>query len=305
MLTKGQAESKSKSVLVNKVLELQTAVENASSTPLTEAQIVKRQLTLAEKAVEAEEKVKQLDVDFELAKERLRKEHELATSRTLEEVTDEYKSLKNEIVDAEAALKTSITVTEAEAKETIAAYEEKVEAAKTAADEAEALRKERTQEAEAAYREKLNQFAVKHTRDMEEKEYEHSKALRQSDEDYAEKLATSLGMVLVPTAELERLKAIEPTSAEELASTVKAEVGKATGILKANHERALKDKEHEAALIQVELKGQVSSLNTQLEAVKQREATLEAQVKEIPAVIEKAVKAANAEISVTNEAGKK
>ena len=305
MLTKGQAESKSKGVLVSKVLELQTAVENASATPLTEAQIVKRQLTLAEKATDAEVRVKELDVELEEKIETLRKEHELKTARTLEEVTNEYKSLKSEITDAEAALKTSITVTEAEAKEAIDAWNTTVEEAQAAAEEAVELRKTRTAEAESNYREKLNEFAVQHSRNMEEKEYEHKKALRQSDEEYAKQLAESLGLSLVPTAELEELRSIKPATEKEIAETVKSEVGKAKGILSAQHERALKDKEHEAAIIQVELKGQVSSLNTQLEAVKQREATLEAQVKEIPAVIEKAVKAANAEISVTNEAGKK
>lgn len=304
-VTKGSLDKLTKDRLVIEVLALNATLETLSTQPLTGSQVVKQQLSLAEKATQAEVTIAELQKEKELALETLEKEFEIKQTATLEDVTAAYAKLQVKIKDSKVASVSSLTKVEAETAEKIEiviaglgkAKEEATE--KVAALEAQVTSVRESSEHERASINKEND------REIEDLEYDHKVAVKQLNTTYAHNLAKGLGQSLVNTAELKDLQNLEAVNADTIKDAVAAEKGKLTGILKAQHDSATKDLTHGYEMQLNTLGTEKTALENALSTAALRIATLETQVNNIPAVIKDSLTAAKADISVTNESAKK
>jgi thioredoxin-like negative regulator of GroEL len=120
-----------------------------------------------------------------------------------------------------------------------------------------------------------------------------------------EKLATSVGMELIDTEELEGLKEFKKTDADTISEIVKVEVAEASQRIYASEgakASALKfASESKIALLENDKKHLESSVVAQTTRI----AELEARLKDVPTQIAAAVQAAQSSVTVNQDAVKK
>ena len=303
--SKASLEKLTKGALVDEALNLQDTIENLSSEPLSSAKLVKRKIALVDKGQVTSVTIEKIQADRDVQIAKITKEAELEMTRTLADVIDEHKSIADDINDVDSALKSDIATAEVEASEKIAEYETKTIAAKEAYEATIAA-----QEADLATREASNTEAVSdlkktQKRVIDDLDFDHKQALHQKNEKFAETLSKSLGLSLVPTEELKALRSVEAASEKEVQEQIDAAVSAAISRTEAKNGSILNKTKHEAELAQTRLEASVESLNIQLKAANDANASKDAQIAKHPEVVKEALLAAKSAVNVTNEGGKK
>lgn len=304
-VTKGSLDKLTKDRLVIEVLDLNEKLETLSTQPLTGSQVVKQQLSLAEKATQAEVTIAELQKEKELALANLEKEYDIKQTATLEDVTAAYTKLQVKIKDSKVASVSSLTKVEAETAEKIEIVIAGLSKAKEEVAEKVAVLIAEVSSVKESSLLEIQDLNKSNDREIENREYDHKQALKQLNATYAQNLAKGLGQSMVDTEELKTLQNLEAVNADTIKEAVSAEKGKLTGILKAQHESATKDLTHKYEMELNTLSTAKAAVDQALTVAYDQVAALEEQVANIPAVIKDSLTAAKADISVTNESAKK
>lgn len=303
--SKATADKLNKTQLVDLVINFQDKIEALSNEPLSQAQLVKQELNLSRQVQDTQVQIKNINAETAIAIEKIKAEAELAKITSLKAVTSDFEALKSKAEDSKQALIDSIAEVEADSQikineslEKIAKQEDetrvKIETLKANVE----LTKEQSEET-------IRSIKKDHERIISDLKFNHETAIKRENFEHTLNVAKANNQTLIDISELNALKSVETLNAEAISEAIKAERGKLTGILEAKHNSDIKDIKHEYELKISILESSLLSAKSLNEANQRQIDSLQAQVAEIPTVIQNALTAAKSNISVINESNKK
>lgn len=316
MYTENQLNGMTKAQIIDATLKLSSKVESLSSGPVTADTIKAAYLNLkkegadiAERRQNSQQAHAEALAEIEANKVKAIAEMQLKFSSTdgqdAKELEKLYSDLEAKSVKAIKDLTFGLEKAENDAAVELAKLTDKTEKAQAKYDD---LVKDLTAKEKAlvdAYIADTDAKTVAHRRKMEQLQYDNSIALRDGNIEFMEKLATSVGMELIDTEELEGLKEFKKTDADTVSEIVKVEVAEASQKIYASEgakASALKfASESKIALLENDKKHLESSVVAQTTRI----AELEARLKDVPTQIAAAVQAAQSSVTVNQDAVKK
>jgi len=316
MYTEAQLNGMTKTQIIEQTLKLSNKVESLSSGPVTADTIKAAYLNLkkegadiAERRQNSQQAHKEALAEIEANKVKAIAEMQLKFSSTdgqdAKELEKLYSDLETKSVKAIKDLTFGLEKAENDAAVELAKLTEKTEKAQAKYDD---LVKDLTAKEKAlvdAYIADTDAKTVAHRRKMEQLQYDNSIALRDGNIEFMEKLATSVGMELIDTEELEGLKEFKKTDADTISEIVKVEVAEASQRIYAAEgakASALKYASDSAiALLKNDNNHQATTIASQLARISE----LEANAKLVPSQIAAAVQAAQSSVTVNQDAVKK
>jgi len=316
MYTEAQLKGMTKDQIIDTTLKLSDKVESLSSGPITADTIKAAYLNLkkegadiAERRQNSQQAHKEALAEIEANKVKAIAEMQLKFSSTdgqdAKELEKLYSDLEAKSVKAIKDLTFGLEKAENDAAVELAKLTEKIEKAQAKYDD---LVKDLTAKEKVlvdAYIADTDAKTVAHKRKMEQLQYDNSIALRDGNIEFMEKLATSVGMELINSEELEVLKEFKKTDADAISEIVKVEVSEASQKIYASEgakASALKfASESKIALLENDKKHLESSVLAQATRITE----LEARLKDVPSQIAAAVQAAQSSVTVNQDAVKK
>jgi hypothetical protein len=290
--------------LVELATDLKSQVDSLSSAPLTASTLEKRKLDLIEKIADVDVKMHTLDQEHALKLAELKADYELKKQSFSGDIVGEHTALKKEVEDMEKFLSSSLAIAEIQHGEKLEAMNKEVEEASKLNEERLQSEKDVLEKFKDDKKAQIASLTIKHNREIEEKEYAHEQALIKKDKDYADEVAEELAMVLVFDNELEELRKSAKTDEEETKKAVDEAYAKATNIAKSTAEKTLTKTENEAALKINTLETKVEAQDDRIKDLIERNNALQAQVDNASSQLVEALKAAKADVKVSQESKK-
>ena len=140
---------------------------------------------------------------------------------------------------------------------------------------------------------------------MDALKYDNAKALRDENATFVTAAAEKAGVVLVEESDYKALKETAEVNEETIKADREKVLAIATNAQKSKHEAEVKDLQHKSEMEISKLTVEKDMAIARIEGLMSDNAKLQEQVAKIPEMIEKAVAAANANVVVTQDAGKK
>jgi hypothetical protein len=316
MYTEAQLNGMTKAQIIDATLKLTSRVESLSSGPVTADTIKAAYLSLkkegadiAERRQNSQQAHKEALAEIEANKLKAIAEMELkynsADGQDAKELDKLYADLEARSMKAIKDLTFGLEKAENDAAVELSKLAEKTEKAQAKYDE---LVKDLTAKEKSlmdAYIADTDAKTVAHRRKMEQLQYDNAIALRDGNIEFMEKLASSLGMEVIDSEELEGLKEFKKTDSDAINEIVKVEVAEASQKIYAAEgakASALKyASETKIALLENDKKHLEAAVSSQANRIVE----LEARLKEVPNQIAAAVQAAQSSVTVNQDAVKK
>lgn len=305
MSRQSDLDKKTKGVLVDKVIGLEDALAEATSGPITSSSLIKRKLSLANKALDTDTEIAQIKADKDEAIAKIEQDAKAREAAELKDLLKEHKAIIKDVTDAEKASISTISTLEAETNEKIEALYAKHDKVSEDLSIKEKALKDSLSNCYDEQKIAMGKAKTNHERAMEELSYNNDKARRDANTMFVDSVAEDLGLVVVPEAVLINAKTQEKLSKEELSAEVKKSVAISESKLKRDHESATKDAAHAAILEVSTWKMSAEAAAVSLAEAKKTLASQAAQLALIPTMIKEAVAAANSNVVVNQDANKK
>jgi len=315
-LTEAQLNAKNKAQLVELASDLQLQLASAQSGPLKSSDIEKKLLDLKRQADLVADNAKKRNQEHTVELAKIANAHTLAVQKlTLEYKAEEgtdaaalsklYDELKQKAQKSMEDLSFGLKQAEIETGVKLDALEEKLAKVKEAYEIEVTSLNEKLEAAKTKVATEKSEIELAHSRTVEQTKYTNKIALRDENLKAATDIAATHDKVVVDKAELAELKSFKATEDSKIATLIAAEVTKAKQEVYAAEgsklSKAKSDAETAIALLTKDKEYNTAALAD----ANKRIADLTQQIKDFPAQIAKAVEAAKANISVSQDANKK
>lgn len=316
MLTESNLNSKNKAQVIEIALELDHQLAEATSGPLTAADVQKRVLDLKRQAQTVRDDAKRRDqehkaiidkikADKEVQIKKLELEYESTLGVDTKELDKAYTALEERAEKAIKELTHKLEKAEADTSEKLSKIEKEISEATQKAKEEIIAWETKVEEAKTKAANEISTINTNHERKLEQIKYDNKLAIRDEVLQAAEQIAGSYDKVVVDSADYDELKDFKASDAAKIKAEVETAVKQAKAEVYAEKGAELSKlksaTDSEIAL----LKNDKAHLTTQVANDAKRIADLEAQIKGFPEAIAKAVEAAKATVNVNQDAGKK
>lgn len=311
-----ELNSMNKTSLVELATNQQDQIESMQTGPLTAAQLEKDMLIISRNAtklqenieknkLEFQEKMKQMDNDFQLAKQKLELEYSSTEGIEATSANDALNQLLENVEKAKEDLTFGLRKAEVDHKEKIDQLIEEYTSKETELKTKLETLQESYDKLEQSYKEKKEALQQSHERENEDLEYKHTIAIRDKNLDMAEKVAKTYKKVVVDESEFKAASEFKRASTEEFNTAVDEAVKNSSAKIYA--ETGAKFSSEKASLnneINI-LKERNKFYEERMAEYKTQIETMSEQIKNIPAQIANAVEASKSTTVVNNESAKK
>lgn len=316
MYSTKQLEGKTKAVLVGLTETLQGQLESLRNAPTTPEQVratmlnIKRDTALSKERAAANkaahiERLAEIKVEANHASQKLELEYGSTSDDEAKALIMAFEAIQDKVTKAKADLTFGLEQAQNENDVKINSLNEVIEAAKTKYEEDIVSYKEQVSEAKQEAVDFFSENKVSHNRKLEQVAYDQKIALRDKDEAFIKDVCKELNLVTMTADDKKGFEAIKATDQKDIDAQVAAAVTAAKAsvhVSEGTKYSSLKSSTDNQAAID---KNNIANYVANAKSDQARIVALEAQLKEVPGQIAKAVEAAKSAVTVTQDAGKK
>lgn len=314
--TEAQLNNMTKAQLVDITAKLGDKVEALSAGPVTADTIKAEYLSLKKEGADIAERrqlakqahaeaIEKIKADNEKSIKELELKFALNETTPADEIDKAYEDLEAKALKAVKDLSFGLEKAENDAKVELDKLKDKTDKAQAKFDALVADLTQKEKDSTAKYIQDETNKQVAHTRKMEQQEYDNSIALRDNNNNFIKNVAYKLGISLIETEELKELESFKAKEESEVALIVEEAVKTAKYAVYAetNGKSAAAKAAYESEIAL--LKNDKSHLEATVKSQESRITDLENRLKDVPAQIAEAVKAAQSSVTVNQDSTKK
>lgn len=307
-----QLDKMTKQTLIDLLLDSETKIENLSAGPLTSDAIKREALELSRRVVEVKKEEKELTLEYQQKSEELKSEMDLKKreldlkygsqqGKTADQIEAAYKSLGERAKQAEADLSFGLQKVEIEHSEKVKAIAERTD--KLVAENQAKIdaSNEEVSKIKQDNQEEISKVKIAQKRQLEEMDYDHKIAVRDKNKTVAEKIADSVGCVVVLKEDWNELKDAKDEEESTILERIETAVANAKSEVYAKTGKEKSDLKNSTDLEIQGLKKDKEYLSKENESLLKRVATLESQVSAFPGQLKDAVEAAKADVTINQD----